>query len=131
MKAKQFEQKHGLGYNNAPYYKKIWKHLFPKSDPHDYSNASLYLTYIHDLRNLVSDTMVDKQPADIYEFFGGNNKSETCHQYIRKLYMQQEKNALRPTVISRFEKILDKFNVSYEHIKPKFKGVANEFPNKA
>ena len=130
MTAKQFEEKHNLGYNNAPYYKKIWKHLFV-NDWHNYSNASKYLTYIHDLRNLVADTMADKQPADIYEFFGGNNKSETCHQYIIKLYMQQEKNALRQTVISRFEKILDKFNVSYEHIKPKFKGVENEVPNKA
>ena len=45
--------------------------------------------------------------------------------------MQQENNTIRPTVILRFEKILDKFNVSYEHIKPKFKGAANEVPNKA
>ena len=72
MKAKQFEQKHGLGKNNGYYYKRIWKHLFPESDPHDYSNASLYLTYIHKLRNMVADTLVDKEPIDIYEFFGGN-----------------------------------------------------------
>lgn len=123
MKAKQFEQKHGLGYNNAPYYKKIWKHLFPESDPHDYSNASLYLTYIHKLRNMVADTLVDKEPIDIYEFFGGKCKSSTCNQYISKSYMQQEKNTLRPTVVKRYENILDKFNVEYKHLKPKFKGL--------
>ena len=123
MKAKQFEKKHELGKNNGYYYKKIWKHLFPKDDPHNYYNASLYLTYVHKLRNLVADTLADKNPIDIYEFFGGVNKPETCHQYMRKLYMVQEKNALRPTVISRHEKILDKFNVPYEHILPKFKGI--------
>ena len=126
MKAKQFEQKHGLGYNNAPYYKKIWKHLFPESDPHDYSNASLYLTYIHKLRNMVADTLVDKAPEDIYEFFGGKCKSSTCNQYISRLYMQQENNTIRQTVIKRYENILDKFNVPYQHLKPKFKGINND-----
>lgn len=126
MKAKQFEQKHGLGYNNGPYYKKIWKHLFSENDKHNYSNASLYLTYVLKLRSLVADVMVDKQPKDIYEFFGGDNKPETCYQYISRLYMQQENNTIRPTVIKRYENILDKFNVSYEHLKPKFKGLKDD-----
>ena len=123
MKAKRFEKIHGLGYNNGPYYKKIWKHLFPKDDPHNYYNASKYLTYVLNLRSLVGDVLADKQPCDIYEFFGGNNKGETCHQYMKKLYMVQEKNTIRQTVISRYEKILQKFNVPYEHILPKFKGI--------
>lgn len=126
MKAKQFEKNHGLGKNNGYYYKRIWKHLFPESDTHDYSNASLYLTYIHKLRNMVSDTLVDKEPIDIYEFFGGECKSSTCNQYISRLYMQQENNTIRQTVVKRYEKILDKFNVPYEHLKPKFKGLKNE-----
>ena len=75
--------------------------------------------------------MVDKKPKDIYEFFGGNNKPETCHQYISRLYMQQEKNTIRPTVVKRYENILDKFNVKYEHLKPEFKGLKDEVPNKA
>jgi len=123
MKAKQFESKHNLGKNNGYYYKRIWKHLFPENDPHNFYNASQYLTYVQKLRNLVADTLADKQPIDIYEFFGGNNKPETSHQYMRKLYMVQEKNALRPTVISRHEKILEKFNINYQHILPKFKGL--------
>lgn len=123
MKAKQFERKHGLGYNNAPYYKKIWKHLFPESDPHDFSNASLYFIYVNEIRRLVADTLIDKAPADIYEFFGGKCKSSTCNQYISRLYMQQENNTIRPTVVKRYENILDKFNVPYEHLKPKFKGL--------
>lgn len=131
MFAKQFEKKHNLGHNNAYYYKRLWNHLFPKDDYHNYSNASLYLTYVLKLRSLVADVMVDKKPKDIYEFFGGNNKPETCHQYISRLYMQQEKNTIRPTVVKRYENILDKFNVKYEHLKPEFKGLKDEVPNKA
>ena len=131
MFAKQFEELHNVGYNSGPYYKRMWKHLFPENDKHNYSNASLYLTYVLKLRSLVADVMVDKKPKDIYEFFGGNNKPETCHQYISRLYMQQEKNTIRPTVVKRYENILDKFNVSYENIKPKFKGLKDEVPNKA
>ena len=123
MKSKQFERKHGLGYNNGPYYKKIWKHLFTESDPNDFSNASLYFIYINEIRRLVADTLIDKAPADIYEFFGGECKSSTCSQYISRLYMQQENNTIRPTVVKRYENILDKFNVPYEHLKPKFKGL--------
>lgn len=126
MKAKQFEKKHSLGKNNAYYYKKIWINIFPENDKHNYSNASLYLTYVLKLKELVADLMVDKKPKDIYEFFEGNNKPETCYQYIKRLYMVQEKNSIRKTVISRYEKILDKFNVSYEHLKPKFKGLSND-----
>ena len=126
MKAKQFERKHGLGYNNGPYYKKIWKHLFPESDTNDFSNASLYFIYINEIRRLVADTLIDKAPADIYEFFGGKCKSSTCSQYISRLYMQQENNTIRPTVIKRYENILDKFNVSSEHLKPKFKGLKDD-----
>lgn len=126
MKAKQFEKKHELGKNNGYYYKKIWKHLFHKNDKHNYSNASLYLTYVNEIRRLVADTLIDKAPADIYEFFGGECKSSTCNQYISRLYMQQENNTIRPTVIKRYENILDKFNVSYEHLKPKFKGLKDE-----
>lgn len=118
MTAREFEEKHNIGFNTSYYYKKTFPHLFV-NDPHNYYNMSQYVTYLDSIRLLVADTMVDKKAVELAYLFKGKNKNETACVYVSRLYMTQEKRSLRKTVIDRHIKILKKYKVPYKHLLPK------------
>lgn len=123
MTARQFEEKHNIGFNASYYYKKVFPKLFDKKEPHNYSNASKYVAYIDTIKLMVADVMVDKKATEISHLFKCKNATEAACVYVSRLYMIQEKRSLRKTVIKRHELILEKYNVPYKHLKPKFKGL--------